>query len=129
MNTRETQNTFSSENMNRQTAPVKEGIDRAAREATDTYSQAKNYVEDKVQSVKKTVDSAASDASSTISKAVDRTMSTVNDGLEAGKQYIADQHLEKIADDVSGVIKKYPVQSLLAGIGMGIIIGNVLSRR
>lgn len=129
MNTRETERTFSNENLNRQRTDISDGVDRVATAAGETYNQAKNFVDEKVQSVKKTVDNAATEAGSTISKLADKTRSSVNEGYEAGKQYLQDQHFEKLVDDACGVIKKYPVQSLLAGIGMGIFIGNALSRK
>jgi len=64
-----------------------------------------------------------------MSSAIDKTVSTVNDGIKASKDYLADQNLDKMADEVTGVIKKYPMSCLFAGIGMGIILGNALSRR
>lgn len=129
MNSRENSNGYSNEDSNRKKAEMGDGFDHTIASVDESLNKARTFVDEKVHEAKSAVSSAANDATTMISKAVDQTISSVTDGIEVGKQYIADQHLEKIADDFSGIIKRYPVQSLLAGIGMGILIGNTLSRR
>ena len=122
MGTRDTFNNWSSderkERKNQMANELDRGVDRTVDFAKEKANTAKSYVND-----------LAGEASSAVSKAMDKTVSTVQDGYEAGKQYLADHDIEKIADDFTGVIKKYPVQTLFAGIGLGILIGNTLSRR
>ena len=83
----------------------------------------------KVADMRDSVSAAADEASSVVSHAVDKTKTAVNEGIEAGKHYLAERNVEDIAGDFTGLIKKHPFQSLFAGIGLGLIIGNTLSRR
>ena len=126
MNTRENERANPNQNINHQ---LFDGVDREASKVDGALAQAKTFVDETVESAKNTINSAKSDASSSISKAMDKTVSTVKDQIETGKKYLADQHLETVVDDFTDMIKKYPVQSLFVGIGVGIIIGNVLSRK
>ena len=122
MGTRDTFNNWSSDELkerkNQMANELDRGVDRTVDFAKEKANTAKSYVND-----------LAGEASSAVSKAMDKTVSTVQDGYEAGKQYLADHDIEKIADDFTGVIKKYPVQTLFAGIGLGILIGNTLTGR
>jgi len=127
MNSRETE--YSNDYTNSAKAYGANSADRAATAIGDTLVQAKDFMEEQSSKAASAIDKAACDASSTMSSAIDKTVSTVNDGIKASKDYLADQNLDKMADDVTGVIKKYPMSCLFAGIGMGIILGNALSRR
>lgn len=53
------------------------------------------------------------------------TTNKVADKLETAGTYLQEKSFEGMADDVAGVIRRYPLQSLLVGIG----IGFLLSRR
>lgn len=53
------------------------------------------------------------------------TTNKVADKLETAGTYLEEKSFEGMAEDVAGVIRRYPLQSLLVGIG----IGFLLSRR
>jgi hypothetical protein len=44
--------------------------------------------------------------------------------LETGGRYLKDQDLSDIADDVTGLIRRYPVQAVLVGIGLGFLVAR-----
>jgi ElaB/YqjD/DUF883 family membrane-anchored ribosome-binding protein len=49
--------------------------------------------------------------------------------LEAGSQYLNDSRASDIQADLTTFIRKYPTQSLIAGLSLGILTGAVLGRR
>ena len=55
--------------------------------------------------------------------------STLAEGLEAGGRYLEDRSVEDITRDVAGLVRRYPLQSLLVGFGVGCLVGLALSRR
>ena len=110
---------------NRQKAKFADGFDRAADKAEEKVEQAKSYAKEKARDVREVAD----EASTLVSKAVDRTKEAVSEGIESTKHYIAERDLEQMAGDVTSLIRKHPFQSLFAGIGLGLLIGNTLSRR
>lgn len=52
---------------------------------------------------------------------------TVADSLKSGGDYLKDHGLSEMADDMTTLVKRYPVQSLLVGFGFGLLIGFTLS--
>jgi hypothetical protein len=48
----------------------------------------------------------------------------VADTLESAGNYLEDKSLQGMVDDVAGVIRKYPLQSLLIGIGIGFLLSR-----
>ena len=59
--------------------------------------------------------------------AVGNAASSVADTLKTGGQYFADHEVSDIADDVTKVVKKYPVYSLWVGVGIGFLLGSCLT--
>jgi hypothetical protein len=52
----------------------------------------------------------------------------VADQLEAGGQYLEEHGFREMADDLTAVIRHYPVQSILIALGVGFFAG-MASRR
>jgi hypothetical protein len=52
---------------------------------------------------------------------------TVADTLKSGGDYLKDHGLREMGDDMTTLVKRYPVQSLLVGFGFGLLIGFTLS--
>lgn len=50
----------------------------------------------------------------------------VADGLETGSQYIQQQNFDDMMEDVSTVIRRYPIQSVLIGMGVGFLVAKTL---
>jgi hypothetical protein len=48
--------------------------------------------------------------------------------LEAGGHYLQEHGLNDVAEDLSGLIHRYPVQSLFVGLFVGYLLGRTLSR-
>jgi len=55
--------------------------------------------------------------------------STVADRLQAGGQYLQDHGLEDMAEDMAGMVRRYPLQSVLVGLGIGFLLGQTFSSR
>jgi len=54
--------------------------------------------------------------------------SKVADTLERGGRYLQEEGLSGITDDLTNVIKRNPIPSLLVGIGIGYLIAHALRR-
>jgi len=49
--------------------------------------------------------------------------------LEAGGHYLQEHDLNAMLNDVGSVIRRYPMQSILIGLGVGCLVGMAWSRR
>jgi len=54
---------------------------------------------------------------------------SVADNLQAGGEYLKQHGLPDMAEDVTQLIRRYPIPSLLVGAGLGCLIGMSLKRR
>ncbi len=54
---------------------------------------------------------------------------TVADQLQAGGQYLEGHDLKDMGKDLTDIVRHYPIPSVLAGFGLGCLLGMVLSRR
>jgi hypothetical protein len=52
----------------------------------------------------------------------------VADTLERSGRYLEEEGLTGMADDLTGVIKRYPIPAILVGIGVGYLIAHALRR-
>jgi len=133
MNTMENNKSEMEQEKNRKNSDFPDSCGHSSKTDEGTLHKAKKDVGDALHATKNEAEKATSDTASGISSAVDQTISSVSDGIsdgfEATKKYLADQNLEKITDELSGVIKRYPIQSIFVGVGMGMLISNTLSRR
>jgi hypothetical protein len=55
--------------------------------------------------------------------------SSLAQGLEKGGQYLEEQGLKGIADDVTNMIRRNPLPALLLGIGLGYVLARATLRR
>jgi len=53
----------------------------------------------------------------------------VADGLEAGANYFGEHNLNDMVDEVNSLVRRYPLQSVLVGVGIGCLVGMAMSRR
>ncbi len=54
----------------------------------------------------------------------------VAETLESGSRYLSEHDVPEIADDVTELVKRYPIQSMWIGLGVGFVLGRiVMSRR
>jgi hypothetical protein len=52
----------------------------------------------------------------------------VASGLHSGGEYLSEHNVGDMLGDLSGVIRRYPIQSLLVGFGVGFLMARVTSR-
>src|ERR1043166_622696 len=55
---------------------------------------------------------------------VAKAATTVADGLESASSYLREKKLEHLAKDVTGLVRAYPVQALLIGVGLGYLLAR-----
>lgn len=56
--------------------------------------------------------------------AVATAATAVVDGLESAGSYLREKPFEHVADDVTALIRSYPVQSLLIAVGLGYLLAR-----
>ena len=56
--------------------------------------------------------------------AVGTAATAVVDGLESAGSYLREKHLDHLAEDVTALVRTYPVQSLLIGVGLGYLLAR-----
>ncbi len=54
---------------------------------------------------------------------------TVADQLQAGGHYLEGHGLKDMGDDLTAMVRHYPIPSVLVGFGLGCLLGMTLSRR
>lgn len=52
----------------------------------------------------------------------------VADKMQAGGDYLSGHDLQGIGQDLGGLIRNYPIQSLLVGLGVGYLMGMMSKR-
>src|SRR5438105_1336782 len=80
------------------------------------YGMAKDKVEQQVNDFITTAQSWLDDAKQKVSEAAER-----------GKQYFEENNFKDIVADVQELIGRYPLQSALVGIGIGFVMGRILT--
>jgi hypothetical protein len=53
----------------------------------------------------------------------------VAERLEAGGQYLQEHGMRDMTGELHSLIRRYPVQSLLVGLGFGFLLGRMANRR
>ena len=56
--------------------------------------------------------------------AVGAGATTVADGLESASSYLREKKFEHLAKDVTALVRTYPIQSLLIGVGLGYLLAR-----
>jgi len=54
---------------------------------------------------------------------------TVADKLQAGGRYLEGHGLQDVGKDLTSLVRRYPIPSILVGFGFGCLLGKALSRR
>ena len=52
----------------------------------------------------------------------------VADKLEAGGRYLEEHGLKGIGEDITNVIRRHPIPTLLIGIGVGVLLARLMRR-
>jgi hypothetical protein len=56
--------------------------------------------------------------------AVATAASTVANGLESASSYLREKKFDGLADELTNVVRTYPLQSLLIGVGLGYLLAR-----
>lgn len=111
-------------------------VDEAKRSTNKVMRKAEEYGDmaaDRANGALSAVGEKISSVAETIRKrspqAVAPAANMVADTLEQGGDYLSDRGISDIADDVTDVVKRYPMRSMWAGIGIGFLLGSAISRR
>jgi hypothetical protein len=56
--------------------------------------------------------------------AVATAASAVADGLESASSYLRERNFNALAQEVTNLVRTYPVQSLLIGVGLGYLLAR-----
>jgi len=60
--------------------------------------------------------------------AIATATTAVADGVESASSYLQERKFEDMATDLTALIRRYPVQSLLVGVGLGYILARLTTR-
>jgi len=75
-----------------------------------------------------TVGSAAESVHSTFQQAKKSTsdaFETVTDRLQASADYIEDRGVAGVMSDVETIVRRYPLQALMVGVGVGFVLSRI----
>jgi uncharacterized protein YjbJ (UPF0337 family) len=81
-----------------------------------------------VQGTISTAATAVTDGLGSAEDAISTAATTVADGLGSASSYLREKEFAEMATDVTALIRRYPVQSLLVGVGLGYILARLTSR-
>jgi hypothetical protein len=120
--------------------PISDAKDRAAGLASkvkDKASQVASTVSDTVGRQRENVAGGLDRVASTIhekagslpggQKAADAANSLA-DGMESTASYLRDHNLKDMGDSLTGICRKYPVQSLVSALAIGFLVGRALRK-
>jgi hypothetical protein len=48
----------------------------------------------------------------------------VADGLDSASYYLQERKFEHLGEDLRGLVRRYPIQSLLVGFGLGFLLAG-----
>ncbi|MBV9123113.1 MAG: hypothetical protein JO112_07140 [Planctomycetes bacterium] len=103
----------------------------AAQKAQDLASGATGKADDALSNVGSKISSLAGSLRETAPHegALGTAASRVADRLEAGGQYLQEHGIEDMTQDLMSLVRRYPMQSILVGFGVGFLVGQTFSRR
>jgi uncharacterized phage infection (PIP) family protein YhgE len=120
---------------------AKETASTVADKAKDFASQTADRAKDFGKSAVNTADSGVAKVGSGVENLADKLRDSapregmmhnaankVADTLERSGRYLEEEGLSGMAEDLTGVIKRYPVPAVLVGIGIGYLIAHALRR-
>lgn len=50
----------------------------------------------------------------------------VREAVDSAKSYLQDRDYSEVAEDVTGLVRRYPVRSLLIGVGIGFLLARTM---
>lgn len=107
----------------------------AASAVAQTVEDAASYVGHKADDATAAVASGLKSLGNTIrdhtphSGVVGQASSAVANTLESTGRYLQEEGLKGIAEDVTNLIRRYPLPALLVGVGIGFLFARATTRR
>ncbi len=103
---------------------IKDAAYRGSQKVTETADSAMSSIGNKMSSFGTTIKEKVSRDST-----LGSTATTVADQLEASGKYLQEHGVEDLTNEMRDTIRRHPMQSLWVGLGIGVLIGSILSRR
>jgi len=75
-----------------------------------------------------TAATAVTDGWESAQGAISTAATAVADGVGSASSYLQEKKFEEMATDITALIRQYPVQSLLVGVGLGYILARLTPR-
>lgn len=101
----------------------------AAEKAKEFGAAARDRADSGVQSVGSSIRSAAATVEQNLphSGVMGEAASRLHDTLESTGRYLEEKGVSGAAEDLTVLIRRHPVPSVLVGIGLGILLGQFLT--
>jgi len=103
--------------------------DSNAGKSLQDAEQAAGDAKDKAKDAASSVGQNVADAAAYVGHKAEDATSSVGNALENTGQYLKNDGLRHIADDLTEMIKRNPVPAMLLGIGLGFLFAQASSRR
>jgi hypothetical protein len=116
--------------MERQSSPFTQDLGSAMKEGQETMSQTGHKADQMAAAVGERLGSAADTLRGTLPQEgrLGGAVRAVTDGLEASGNYLQEQGLTGAIEEVESLIRRYPIQALLLGAGLGYALSRLRMR-
>ncbi len=120
---------------NQATENIKNKAGEAATAAADKAKQAASTLGQRAEDCTHAVGSGMKNLAETVRQKGPQAgvgaaaTSSLAQGLETGGQYLEQEGLKGIAEDVTNLIRRNPLPALLLGVGLGFILARATTRR
>lgn len=116
--------------MERQASPLPQDLGNAMNELQGTVSQAGHKGDHMAAAVGERLGSAADTLRSALPQEgrLGGAVRAVTDGLEASGNYLQEQGLTGAIEEIESLIRRYPIQALLIGAGLGYALSRLRAR-
>lgn len=105
---------------------LKDKAQDAMSSLKSTASDLASTATDKARAAVNTVSEQASNLASNIGDQAQSAMHKVEDGWEAGRQYISEHGIQGMASDVSDLVRRYPLPALALGVCCGFFLARTM---
>lgn len=106
------------------TGALGKGVQEGATALKDKAEGLAATAAEKARGAVDAVGEKAGEIASAIGEQAQQAAATVSDTWEAGKHYVEERGLQGMASDVSEIIRRYPLPSVLLGLCAGFLIAR-----
>jgi ElaB/YqjD/DUF883 family membrane-anchored ribosome-binding protein len=110
---------------------AQETASNVAQKAQDAASTAQQRTDEALSNVGEKMSSLAGTLRQSAPQggSLGTAASAVADRLEAGGSYLQEHGLEDMAGEMATLVRRYPMQAVLVGLGVGFLLGQAFSSR